>query len=199
MARSAIVRSAAFRLARDFVKASPQIAYINRIVNNATCSKPPYFVLPLLVTVATAGVRIFVAVTFHATIHRGYLGHLGQRVHLGNLPVTGFALDPSFQMGAMVPENKGRDSVDASPRDRLLGLRKFRQLLDRRFVLSNRGVTGHAARGDGQRHVIAGVGIGMAFRALERGGRVRLVAEWKRLRGRLRLSCLLRERTDRGE
>lgn len=150
-------------------------------------------------TGATTGVRIFVAVTLHAAVHRGYLGHLGQRVHLVNLPVTGFALDPSFQMGAMVPENKGRDGVDASPRDRLLGLRKFRQLLDRRFVLSNRGVTGHAASGGRQRHVIAGVGIGMAFRALERGGRVRLVAEWKRLRGCLRLGSLLGERSERGK
>jgi len=101
------------------------------------------------VTEAATGVHIFVAVALHAAIHRRDLGHLGHDVHLRYLPVTSVALDPGFQMGSMVPEDKGRDGVDASPRDWIVGLGEFGQLLDGRFVFGDRDVTGHAAGGGG--------------------------------------------------
>src|SRR5579872_2147944 len=80
-------------------------------------------------------------------------------------------------MGTMIPVDNCRDAVNAHPRNRRLVVSKLGQLLDLGFLFRDGGVTRHAAGHGWKRHVVAWIGIGMAFLTFQRHRRVRLVAE----------------------
>ena len=144
-----------------------------------------------------AGPRVLTAVALQTTRHRGDIRRLYQDVHLCNRPVTVPALLAGFQMGAMIPVDLGRDTINTHPGNRLFGFGEFSELLNGRLVLGDVDVTRHAARRCRERHVIARVRIGMAVQTFQPRGGVSLMAERQGLN--LRRSGLLSERLDRGK
>jgi|HubBroStandDraft_3_1064219.scaffolds.fasta_scaffold158588_2 hypothetical protein len=83
-----------------------------------------------------------------AAVHRRDAGDLRHAVHLRNLAMARLTLHSCLQMGAVIPGNSGKDGVNPNPRNRLLGLCIFSELLDGGRVLCNRDVALHTfARG----------------------------------------------------
>ncbi len=128
------------------------------------------------------GAMEFVAID--ADAHCRHACCLGHGRHLGDLTVTGLTLYASFQMSAVRPAHPRSESIDAHPRDGFLRLREGGQFLNRRLVLGNGFVTGHARTGRRESHQVTRFWIGVATQALQTDCQVRLVAIGDWLHGR---------------
>ena len=124
---------------------------------------------------------VVLAVAIDAPSHSRDVADRGQNIHLADFSVTRLALHPCFQMRTMIPEDRTGNNVDANPRDGLLRLREFSELLNRWFFLDDRTVTFHAAIRCGKRHAVAGFRVGMTFLTFHIERQMQFVAKRNRL------------------
>jgi len=82
----------------------------------------------------TDGRRSMLLVAIQADAHRRHTGGFIHAIHLRDLPVTHLTFHSGIQVFAMSPGHSWKNCVDARPGNRLLGFRKCREFLNRRFV-----------------------------------------------------------------
>ena len=119
------------------------------------------------VTRITRRLRFMHFVATDTTAHCCDARVLRHHVELSDVTVTHHALHPGLQMLPMCPGNSGRDLIDAHPRNWLVGFCELGELYDRRPIFGYSHMTSHARGRGGKRHLIAGVGIGVAQAALQ--------------------------------
>ena len=143
------------------------------------------------------GRAVALAVTIDASSHGGNIRCPHHNIHFSQRAMTGIAFNIRFEVRPVAPKNPIRHRINTHPRDVLLGLGKFRQLVNRRSVLGHRPVAGHALARGRKRHLFAGVAIHMTLLALEPKREVLFMAEGDGLRRRsdLRLFARLRVRS----
>lgn len=127
----------------------------------------------------SAGTVVFVAI--HTSAHRRHVGHSGHNVHLCNLTMAHLACHLCFQMRAVAPIHKSWNRIESHPGDSFLPCGERSQLFDRRFIFRDFRVTPHAFGAARNRHLIAGVGIGVTELTGELERSMGLVAEGNRL------------------
>jgi hypothetical protein len=143
------------------------------------------------VTRITRGLRFMNFVTSDTAAHGCDARVLRHHIELSDVTVTRHALHAGLQVLPMCPGNSRRDLIDAYPRNRLVRFCELSELYDRRPIFGYSHMTSHARARGGKRHLIAGIGIGVAGLALQSPSDVRFVTERERLvRSRMRREVL---------
>ena len=137
--------------------------------------------LPASMAVLATCACVVLAVAIDASSHCRDVGGRTQNIHLADFSVTRLALHPCFPMRTMIPEDRTGNNVDANPRDRLLRLRVFSELLNRWFFLDDRPVTFHTPIRCGKRHAVAGFRVGVTLLTFHIKRQMQFVAERNRL------------------
>ena len=133
--------------------------------------------LPASMAVLATCACFVLAVAIDAPRHCRDVGGRIENIHLADFSVTRLALQPCFQMRTMIPEDRTGNNVDANPRDRLLRLREFSELLNRWFFLDDRPVTFHTPISCGKRHAVAGFRVGVTLLTFHSKRQMQFVAE----------------------
>jgi hypothetical protein len=135
------------------------------------------------VTRFTRRLRFMNFVTADTAAHRCNAGVLCHGIELPDVAMTHHTLHSGLQMLSMCPGNSWRDLIDAHPPNRLVGFCELGELYDRRPIFGYSHMASHARGRGGKRHLIAGIGIGVAGLALQSLSDVRFVTERERLLG----------------
>jgi hypothetical protein len=107
------------------------------------------------------GVILFMA--GQANGHRYDAGGFGHGCHLADLAVAVFAFDSDGEVRAMRPSDAGENSVNANPRDGLIGFGIFGEFLDGGLVFPDGDMALHALCSVRESHEFAGLGIDVAI------------------------------------
>jgi len=139
------------------------------------------------------GLGITLLVAIQANIHGGHARDLRHAIHLGNLTMTGFAVHSRLQMFSVRPVHPGENLINAHPGNRLSGLGKLRQLLNRRLVRGYRGMARHAGGRWWKGHLAPGIRPAVAHLTFESHGHMLFVAVGDGLLGSCRVHGILRD------
>src|SRR5713226_8342185 len=102
-----------------------------------------------------------------AAIHRRNARDFRHRLHLANLPVARLAFYSCSYMCAVIPRDAWQHGIDTNPRNRLLGVGIFGELLNRRLVLRDGYVAFHAGTCSREGHQLPRLGIRVTFLAFQ--------------------------------
>lgn len=135
-----------------------------------------------LVTATASGVRILLAVTIYAAIHRRDLCCADDR-HVSDISMTAFACLPSGKVNSMTPVDKPGKRINANPGNRFLAPCEFVEFDDLRAISCDRLVAGHTDVRIRNRHRLPGVGIAVTRGTVQALRGMQLVIEGNRLYG----------------
>ena len=148
-----------------------------RFMNSSGASKLGSPSLPAGMAVLATCASVLFEVALDASCHGGDVGGRSENFHFADIAMAQFAFHVCFQMRSMVPEDPAGNDVYAHPRNALIVLREFRQLLNGGLFLGDGPVALHALVRRRQRHAVTGLGIGVTPQTFQVKRHVQLVAK----------------------